>query len=376
MCTLERSRRRQCMVAVFLLVALTAMTSKAIAGTPLFNRPLGELYGTAPARVSFDGRNWISLGSGSLPVFNKMLVKTRSGVVTLTLSDGSRLEASPTTELTIAAMGSSTIVHVAEGNVLFRLRPASSARLSTPGGVIYSTGSDLSRSGLIATARVSTGAQAQRDAVGMITAQKGGSPRVRLVSGEVFLVSQNGSVTEMLREGQVRIMRAQAAEAAPTPYLIAQSGGPTDPPGLAAKPEQAGKRECGQFPWFRRTSSGELDKLPPPVDPPSQPARSGQTWAWHPSNPSQVTGGWQEVQLGSPPVEPPRPDELLDRGFTWSWEEKPQQRWVVTEEWCFFVPAAYVLGGSTAAAAISAPFWTDGDEGHAASHVASDVAPR
>lgn len=384
-------------VAALLLVALSAITSEVVAGTPLFNRPLGEIRGTAPAQVSFDGKNWISLGSGTLPVFDKMLIRARSGVAALTLSDGSRLEASPTTALTITAMGASTIVHVAEGNVLFRLRPASPARLSMPGGVIHSAAVGVSRSDHTMTARVSSGTETPREALGVITAQRGGIPRVRLLSGEVFLVSQNGSVVERLREGQVQTLPAQSSGARLfRQYAAAQPGGqgtppPTDPPSQAAEPEHVwvwhpsypqdirggwqetrldvppvappapdqelrrgfawawkdqwvvAKRECGQFAAFRRPPTGASATLPPPVDPPSQAAKAEYVWAWHSSNPPQIFGGWKEVQLGSPPDTPPRPDQELYDGFVWAWEEEPERRWVVVEE-CGLA-AAFVLVG-------------------------------
>lgn len=431
----DRRSRTGCAVAVLLLVALFAFTSEAIAGTPLFNRPLGEIRGTSPAQVSLDGKSWISLGSGTLPVFDKTLIRARSGIVALTLSDGSRLEASPTTELAIAVMGPSTTVRMVEGNVLFRLRPASSARLLMPGGVIQSAAVSMSRSDHTVVTHVSTGIQAQQDTLGVITAQKGGIPRVRLLSGEAVLISQNGSVTERLSAGQVRTLLAQSFGGFPLKqYAAAQPGGqsappPTDPPSEAAKPEHVwtwhpshpqdvhggwqemrlgvppvtpptpdqelrrgfawawkdqwvvAKRECGQFAAFRRPPTGASATLPPPIDPPSQAAKPEYVWAWHPSNPPQVSGGWQEVQLGSPPAEPSRPDQELYDGFVWAWEEGPEKRWVVVEECglaaAFFVPAGagiagLVAGGTATTAAVAAPL-TIGDRGNS---VASNVAPQ
>lgn len=197
--------RRGCMsriAAALLLIALSVMTSKAIAGAPPFNRPLGEVHGKAPAQVSVDGKNWIPLGSGTLPALDKMLIRARSGVFALTLTDGSRLEASPTTELVISRMESSTIVRVVEGNVLFRLRPASSVRIAMPGGVIQSADTWSGRADRIPSARVRATTQGHRDTLGVITAQRVGVPRVRIVSGEAVMISQNGSVTERLREGR------------------------------------------------------------------------------------------------------------------------------------------------------------------------------
>ncbi|VUZ84502.1 hypothetical protein MELA_00875 [Candidatus Methylomirabilis lanthanidiphila] len=430
--------RRGCMsriAAALLLIALSVMTSKAIAGAPPFNRPLGEVHGKAPAQVSVDGKNWIPLGSGTLPALDKMLIRARSGVFALTLTDGSRLEASPTTELVISRMESSTIVRVVEGNVLFRLRPASSVRIAMPGGVIQSADTWSGRADRIPSARVRATTQGHRDTLGVITAQRVGVPRVRIVSGEAVMISQNGSVTERLREGQVRTLSAQSSRTVPLKqYAAAQPGGqqappPTDPPSQAPKaehvwtwhpsypqevqggwqemrlgvppttpptPEQevregfawawkdqwvVAKRECGQFAGFRRASSDEA-KLPPPVDPPSQSAKAEHVWAWHPSNPPDVWGGWQEVQLGSPPADPPRPEQELYRGFGWAWEEKPEKRWVVVEECglaaAFFVPAGsgiagLVIGGATvgAASVVPATLTGGGDD-----PVASDVAPK
>lgn len=432
----DRGSRIRCTVTALLLVALAAITSEALAGTPLFNRPLGEVRGTALAQVSFDGKNWISLGAGTLPVFDKMLIRTRSGIATLTLSDGSQLEAGPKTELAIAAMGPSTIARVVEGNVLFRLRPASSTRLSMPGGVVQSAAVGMSRADQITAARVSTGTQTQRDSLGVITAQRVGLPRVRVLAGAVVLVSQNGAVTERLREGQARTLLAQSSGMVPfKQYAAAQPGGqqtppPTDPPSQAPTAEhvwvwhpsypqqvQGGwqemrldmpptappppaqevregfawawkdqwviaKRECGQFAMFRRESSEDSAKLPPPVDPPSQAAKAEHVWAWHPSNPPQVWGGWQEVQLGSPPGDPPRPEQELYRGFTWAWEEEPEKRWVVVEECglaaAFFAPAGggiagLVIGGTVVGAMSVVPATVTGSGGEP---VASDVSPK
>ncbi|PWB77188.1 MAG: hypothetical protein C3F08_10345 [Candidatus Methylomirabilota bacterium] len=427
------TRCRGGIAAAFLVIVLSVIASTAIAGTPLFNRLLGEVRGTAPAQVSVDGHQWISLGSGTLPVLDKMAIRARSGVFALTLTDGSRLEASPTTELAVSRMDSSTIVRVTKGNVLFRLRPASSARIATPGGVIYAAAwSD--RSDRIPAARVSATAQDHRDTLGVMTVPRVGAPRVRIVSGEAVMISQNGAVTERLRDGQVRTFSAQLSGTVPLKqYAAAQPGGgqalpPTDPPSGAPKaehvwawhasypqqvqggwqevrlgmpptapppPEQEvregfawawkdqwviAKRECGQFASFRRASSEEA-KLPPPTNPPSQAPKEEHVWAWHPSNPPEVWGGWQEVQLGSPPADPPRPDQELYRDFTWAWEERPEKRWVVVEECglaaAFFVPAGgiagVVIGGTTVGAMSVVPATlTSGGS----TPVASDVAPK
>jgi len=102
-------------VAVLLLTTLLVFTLEATAGTPRFNQPLGEVRGTSPAQVSFDGRSWTVLGSGALPVFDGTLIRVRSGIVALTFPDGSGLEAGPTTELAITKMGSLTNVLAAQG---------------------------------------------------------------------------------------------------------------------------------------------------------------------------------------------------------------------------------------------------------------------
>lgn len=94
-------------------------------------------------------------------------------------------------------MGPSTIARVVEGNVLFRLRPASSTRLSMPGGVVQSAAVGMSRADQMTAARVSTGTQTQRDALGVITAQRVGLLgfaywRVRWPSSRRTAPSQNG----------------------------------------------------------------------------------------------------------------------------------------------------------------------------------------
>lgn len=57
----DRGSRIGCAVAVLLLVALSAITPEAIAGTPLVNRLLGAIRGTATCAGSpdFDSRRHV-----------------------------------------------------------------------------------------------------------------------------------------------------------------------------------------------------------------------------------------------------------------------------------------------------------------------------
>lgn len=255
------------------------------------------------------------------------------------------------------------------------------------------------------------------------------------MSGEAFLISQNGAITERLGKGQPWTMPPQSAGAVPfRQYAAAQPGGqrtspPTDPPSQVPKPEhvwtwhpsfpqqiQGGwqetrlgvppvtssppdqelrrgfawawtdqwvvaKRECGQLAAFRRPPVGASATLPPPVDPPSQAAKPEHVWAWHTSNPPQAFGGWQEVQLGSPPDMSFRPDQELYEGFVWAWEEAPEKRWVVVEECglaaAFLAPAGgiagLVIGGTAVGAASVVPATLTGG---GSTPIASDVAPK
>ena len=395
-----------------LMFSLSLFTPETFGGTPRFNRPLGEVRGTSPAQVSFDGGNWISLGSGTLPVFEGTLIGARSGIAVLTLSDGSRMEASPTTELAVSRMGSHTNVRVASGNVLFRLPPFAWARLSMPGGVIQTVGSGTHSSSRPGVAAVSNASPGQTGALGVVTAQKGGIPRVRIFSGEAFLLSQDGSVKERLGEGETRTLLAQSAGAFPLKrYAGAQEGDstlfpPTDPPSNQAgpglvwawnpsktngweqsriapppqglPPEQAlrrgfawawevpaaqwvvVRRECRGVPTFflRAGATGTGITLPPPTDPPGEaPPEPGQVWAWNASNPE----GWVPAKLGKEPKSPSRPEQELRDGFMWAWNE-PKARWDVVEECdlagAFLAPAfplAAVLTAGTGVAAVSIP---------------------
>jgi len=272
-----RYGRTSVAVVALLMTTLLAFTSETIAGTPRFNQPLGEVRGTSPAQISFDGRNWTLLGSGALPVFDGTRIRARSGIVALTLPDGSGLEASPTTELAITKMGSLTNVLVAQGNVLFRLRPSAQARLSVPGGFVQTDALGASGSSRAVATRVSTTQQGQRDTLGVITAQKGGIPRVRLVSGEALLVTQGGLASERLREGQSRTILAQSS---------------------------------GVVPLKRYAEAHQVFAILPPLsDPPSKEAEAGFVWGYNPSNPQAGIGGWEQVRIGMPPEFPPRPDQ-------------------------------------------------------------------
>ena len=306
----------------FLLITLLVFNSEAIAATPRFNQPLGEVRGTSPAQVSFDGKGWTSLGSGALPVFDGTLIRAGSGIVALTLPDGSGLEASPTTELAITRTGSLTNVLVAQGNVLFRLRPSVQARLSVSGGFIQTDASGASRSNIPVATRVSTAQPGQRDILGVITAQKGGIPRVRLVSGEALLVSQSGFASERLREGQSRAILAQSS---------------------------------GVVPLKRYAEAHQVFAiLPPPSDPPGKEAEAGFVWGYDPSNPQAGLGGWEQVRIGTPPESPPRPDQELRRGFAWAWEVQAAH-WTVVRRECRGVPAFLLRAGATRSDAVVPP---------------------
>jgi hypothetical protein len=310
------------LIILLLMSGLLAITSEAIAGTPRFNQPLGEVRGTSPAQVSFDGKSWTALGSGAFPAFDGTRIRARSGIVALTLQDGSGLEASPTTELAITKAGSFVNVLVAQGNVLFRLRPSSQTRLSVPGGFVQTDALGATRpSGAVAT-RISTSQQDQRDTLGVITLQKGGIPRVRIVSGEVLLVSQSGSSRERLREGQARTILAQSSGAAPL------------------------KRYADAHQVF--------SILPPLSDPPGKEAEAGFVWGYNPSNPQAGIGGWEQVRIGTPPEVPPRPDQELRRGFAWAWEV-PAARWTVVRRECHGVPTFLLRAGASPSGAAVPP---------------------
>lgn len=305
-----------------LLTILLVFTLEATAGIPRFNQPLGEVRGTAPAQVSFDGRNWTLLGPRALPVFDGTLIRARSGIVALTLPDGSGLEASPTTELAVTKMGSLTNVLVAQGNVLFRLRPSAQSRLSVSGGFVQADALGAFRSSHPVATRVSTTQQGQRDTLGVITAQKGGIPRVRVVSGEALLVSQSGFARERLREGESRTILAQSS---------------------------------GVVPLKRYAEAQQVFAiLPPPTDPPGKEAEAGFVWGYNPSNPQAGLGGWEQVRIGTPPESPPRPDEELRRGFAWAWEV-PVAQWTIVRRECRGVPAFLLRAGATRSGAVLPP---------------------
>ncbi len=389
--SISQQIRRSCarlLIAVLYLSIVSPFAPEAVAVAPRLRQPLGEVRGTPQAQVSFDGKNWRSLGSGTLPVFDGTVIKAHSGVAALTLQDGSRMEASPTTELAISKSGTQTNVMMSHGNVVFRLRPSGRALLSVPGGTIQTDGRGtamMNRAGAVAS---TTTPKAQgEDALGVVTAQKNQVPRIQLFSGQTLLLSKNGFVKERLRGGESRTILAQAAGPLPLKrYAQAQEGSsvlppPTDPPDdvpkpefvwtwhpshaqdvrggwqeirlgsppeLPPRPEQelrkgfawawsggqwvVARRDCEHGAAFRLpVGVSRASTLPPPTDPPPQAPKPEHVWAWHGSNVQEVWGGWQETKLGPPPQSPPRPEQELYDGFVWAWEE-PTKRWVVVEE--------------------------------------------
>jgi hypothetical protein len=412
-------RRMAYLLILLLLVPLPPFASETFGGMPRFNQPLGEVRGTSPAQVSFDGRTWTSLGSSTLPVFDRTLIRARSGIIALTFPDGSRLEASPTTELAISRTASHTNVLVAQGNVLFRMRPSARIRLAIPGGVIQTDNVGTSSMARPVPTRVSDGLQGKKDTWGVVTVQKSGLPRVRLFSGEATLVSRDGSVTDRLREGQSRTLLAQSSGPFPlkqmadaqldTPGVLpptdppsnvpeegfqwgynpsnpaATQGGWRDirigpPPGTPPRPDQEVRRgfvwawevpvaqwvivrrECRGVPAFFVRTSSNRDTLPPLTDPPGEAPPSAQVWAWNASNPQNVLGGWQQATLGKEPESPPRLEQELRDGFVYAWNE-PKTRWDVVEECdlaaAFLVPAGpglvALLGAGAGVGAVSVP---------------------
>lgn len=116
-----------------LRVSLLALT--LIAPIPAWSASLsmGSVRGIRAAEGSLDdGKNWLALGSRSLPVLEGTQLRTSNGGAVVDLSDGSRLNVMPFSLLRFREASGTTRVSLVHGRVSFRLPRDTRVEISSP----------------------------------------------------------------------------------------------------------------------------------------------------------------------------------------------------------------------------------------------------
>jgi hypothetical protein len=94
---------------------------------------LGTARGIRSAAFSFDGGNrWLALGGLSLPVLGGARIRSGNGAVSLDLTDGSRINLLPFSELHVAQTVGAVGIILEHGRMTFRLPPTTRVAIETP----------------------------------------------------------------------------------------------------------------------------------------------------------------------------------------------------------------------------------------------------
>jgi len=171
-------------VALLFLLILTL-----IAPVPVWSAALsmGSARGVRSVELSLDdGKNWLPLGSRSLPILDGTQLRTSNGGVVIDLSDGSRLNVLPFSFVRFREAAGTTKVSLVHGRLSFRLPRETRVEISTLAVRLEPVRAEVTQ-GEIFTAR--EGTMGLKMVAGSLQVHElAGSQQVRLASLEpVFL---------------------------------------------------------------------------------------------------------------------------------------------------------------------------------------------
>ena len=120
-------------VVRFALVGFLVLT--LITPVPVWSGALsmGSARGVGSVELSLaDGKNWLSVGSRSLPILDGTQLRTSNGGVVIDMSDGSRLNVLPFSFVRLREVAGTTEVSLVHGRLSFRLPRDTRVEIRTP----------------------------------------------------------------------------------------------------------------------------------------------------------------------------------------------------------------------------------------------------
>ena len=148
---------------------------------------MGSVRGIRAAEGSLDdGKNWLALGSRSLPILDGTQLRTSNGGAIVDLTDGSRLNVMPFSLLHFRAGSGGTRISLVHGRMSFRLSSDTRVEISSPTARLEPVRAEVMHGELFVTREGTMGLQ--MSAGNLQVHELAGSQQVRLASIEpVFL---------------------------------------------------------------------------------------------------------------------------------------------------------------------------------------------
>jgi hypothetical protein len=120
-------------VSLILIPSLIFMnfipTAQVSAGKPM---AFGEIRSTGNVLIESSTGQWMEMQETSYPLIKNTKLRTRDGIVSITTSDGSKIDLSKDTEAAINALNGGYTVSLTKGNVSFNITPSITLTITTP----------------------------------------------------------------------------------------------------------------------------------------------------------------------------------------------------------------------------------------------------
>lgn len=179
------------LIGFFLLGNITSLSAQT---APV----LGEMKSSGKVFISSSTGQW-SPALETYPLFQDSGVRTEDGSVSFYLKNGSRMDLSKDTVVSISGEAPNYSVHLAKGTIVFNITATSSLLVATPSASIsVNSKEDLVRK---------VGYEKPVRVLGIISVTEKGT-EVRNISGRIAVVSSSSSVPRILVAGESSLIGA------------------------------------------------------------------------------------------------------------------------------------------------------------------------
>lgn len=167
------------LLAVFSLVNIAGAQTVAV---------LGELQSTGKVFISSSNGKWTP-AMPTYPLLQGTGIRTEDGSTSIFFKDGSRVDLSRDTIVSIAGGAPNYTIHLAKGVIAFSIKPISSLSVSTPSATI----SVNSREGIVQM----VGHEKSFPVLGVISSNEKGT-EVRSISGRILIASSTAGTRTLV----------------------------------------------------------------------------------------------------------------------------------------------------------------------------------
>jgi hypothetical protein len=180
------------LLAVFSLVNITGASAQTVA-------VLGELQSTGKVSIKSPADKWTP-AMPTYPLLQGAGIRTEEGSTSVFFKDGSRVDLSRDTIVSISGEMRDYSIHLAKGVIAFSIRPLTSLSVSTPSagisvnskdGIVHKVGHNEKSSPVLGIIAANEKGTEVRNISGRITVTSSAAGRKTLVTGESMLVGSD-----------------------------------------------------------------------------------------------------------------------------------------------------------------------------------------